>query len=146
MAISMDRGTIGNAYNDVRADNTETEWAVFKFTEGTNNVTVTATGSNFEEFSSSFNNDDRGFGYVRIATGDEMSKRAKFVFVTWVGPNVNVMKKAKMSTDKALMKSVVQNFSVELQLDNHNEFSYEYFKDQVDKAAGAKYGTGKRDI
>ena len=41
-------------------------------------------------------------------TGDEMSKRAKFVLVTWVGPNVSVMKKAKMSTDKALMKDVIQ--------------------------------------
>ena len=37
-----------------------------------------------------------------------MSKRAKFVLVTWVGPNVSVMKKAKMSTDKALMKDVIQ--------------------------------------
>ena len=37
-----------------------------------------------------------------------MSKRSKFVFVTWVGPSVSVMKKAKMSTDKALMKDVIQ--------------------------------------
>ena len=37
-----------------------------------------------------------------------MSKRSKFVLVTWVGPNVSVMKKAKMSTDKALMKEVIQ--------------------------------------
>ena len=37
-----------------------------------------------------------------------MSKRAKFILVTWVGPNVSVMKKAKMSTDKALMKDVIQ--------------------------------------
>ena len=41
-------------------------------------------------------------------TGDEMSKRSKFVMVTWVGPNVSVMKKAKMSTDKALMKDIIQ--------------------------------------
>ena len=30
------------------------------------------------------------------------------MLVTWVGPNVSVMKKAKMSTDKALMKDVIQ--------------------------------------
>ena len=28
--------------------------------------------------------------------------------VTWVGSNVSVMKKAKMSTDKALMKDIIQ--------------------------------------
>ena len=47
------------------------------------------------------------FGFF-LQTGDEMSKRSKFVFVTWVGPSVSVMKKAKMSTDKALMKDVIQ--------------------------------------
>ena len=37
-----------------------------------------------------------------------MSKRAKFVLVTWIGPSVSVMKKAKMSTDKAVIKDVIQ--------------------------------------
>ena len=92
------------------------------------------------------------------------------MLVTWVGPNVSVMKKAKMSTDKALMKDVIQvriiffliskglifpyfflflilqNMSVELQLENHGEFSHDHFKMQVDKASGARYGTGVRDL
>ena len=42
-----------------------------------------------------------------------MSKRSKFVMVTWVGSNVSVMKKAKMSTDKALVKDIIQ---VEIQI------------------------------
>ena len=46
--------------------------------------------------------------YFFFQTGDELSKRAKFVLVTWVGPSVSVMKKAKMSTDKALMKDIIQ--------------------------------------
>ena len=37
-----------------------------------------------------------------------MSKRSRFVLVTWVGHNVSVMKKAKMSTDKLLVKEIVQ--------------------------------------
>lgn len=45
---------------------------------------------------------------VLLQTGDELSKRSKFIFVTWVGPSVSVMKKAKMSTDKALMKDILQ--------------------------------------
>ena len=110
---------------------------MFKFDEG-NRLGVTATGSDFTGFKSYFGTDERGFGYIRIKvkysgkyfqtfcplcsssniqsstclllfqTGDEMSKRAKFVLVTWVGPGVSVMKKAKMSTDKALMKDIIQ--------------------------------------
>ena len=101
--------------------------AVFKFDQN-NRLGVTAKGKDFPDFKAHFGNDDRGFGYIRIKvlhtynsrsksifntfvffqTGDEMSKRAKFVMVTWIGPGVSVMKKAKMSTDKALMKDICQ--------------------------------------
>jgi len=145
MSTAVDRDAIRNAYEDVRSDNSDTEWAVFKFDEG-NRLGVTATGKEFPEFKSYFGTDERGFGYIRIKTGDEMSKRAKFIFVTWVGQDVSVMKKAKMSTDKALMKDVIQNMSVELQLENHGEFCHDHFKMQVDKASGARYGTGVRDL
>jgi len=144
MATGMDKDAIRQAYDDVRSDNTDTVWAVFKF-EG-NQLKASGTGMEFKDFKASFANDDRGFGYIRINTGDELSKRAKFVFVTWVGPSVSVMKKAKMSTDKALMKDIIQNMSVELQFENHAEFSHDHFKSQVDKAAGARYGTGERAL
>jgi len=145
MSTAVDKDAIRRAYDDVRSDTSDTEWAVFKFDER-NHLGVKATGSEFADFKSNFGNDERGFGYIRIKTGDEMSKRAKFVLVTWVGPSVSVMKKAKMSTDKALLKDVIQNMSVELQLESHGEFNHDHFKMQVDKASGARYGTGVRDL
>ena len=51
--------------------------------------------------------DDRAYGYVRFETGDEMSRRAKFAFITWIGPFVSALKKAKVSTDKAFVKNIV---------------------------------------
>ena len=67
-----------------------------------------------------------------------MSKRSKFVFCTWVGPNVSVMKKAKMSTDKALLKDIITNLSVELLVETAGEFTLEHFKAEVDKAGGTR--------
>merc|ERR1712045_835270 len=122
MATAMDKEAIKEAYAEVMADNNGIEWATFIFKD--NKLGVTAKGSQFNEFKTQFGPDDRGFGYIKIMTGDEMSKRSKFVMVTWVGPNVSVMKKAKMSTDKALMKEIIQNLSVEVQLENHGEFSH----------------------
>jgi len=40
--------------------------------------------------------------------GDEMSKRAKFVLITWIGVNVSALKRAKVSTDKTFVKAVIQ--------------------------------------
>ena len=36
-----------------------------------------------------------------------MSKRSKFLFLTWIGCDVGVMQRAKMSTDKSIMKEVI---------------------------------------
>ena len=35
-----------------------------------------------------------------------MSRRAKFAFITWIGPSVSPLKKAKVSIDKAFVKAV----------------------------------------
>ena len=51
--------------------------------------------------------DERAYGYVRFETGDEMSRRAKFAFITWIGPSVSPLKKAKVSTDKAFVKAII---------------------------------------
>ena len=47
----------------------------------------------FEAFRSCFGVGDRGYGYIRIIGGDEVSKRPKFVFVTWCGESVPAMQK-----------------------------------------------------
>ena len=52
--------------------------------------------------------DERQFGFVRIVVGDEMSKRTKFVLITWIGANVSALKRAKVSTDKTVVKAVIQ--------------------------------------
>lgn len=52
--------------------------------------------------------DERVYAYVRFETGDEMSRRKKFAFITWIGPSVSPLKKAKVSTDKAFVKEIVR--------------------------------------
>lgn len=106
---------------------------------------MSGTGEDVSVFKGQFGPDDKGFGYVKIQTGDEMSKRSRFVLVTWVGVNISVMKKAKMSTDKLVVKEIIQNLSVEIQTENAHELSYDHLKSEVDKAGGARYGTGVRE-
>ncbi|XP_052759552.1 coactosin-like protein isoform X1 [Galleria mellonella] len=144
MTTGLDRDTIRSAYEDVRSDGTPTEWAVFKF-DGAR-IVCSARGSDFTEFRTQFSDDDRAFGYLRLQMGDEMSKRKKFMFVTWVGPNVSVINRAKMSTDKAIIKDIISNFAVELQLESQAEIDIDQFKDALNRAGGANYGTGIRDL
>lgn len=105
MATSMDKELIREAYEDVRSNLTDTEWAIFKF-ESTE-IICAAKGIGFDEFQQQFSDSERAFGYIRIQMGDEMSKRSKFLFVTWIGPEVGVMQRAKMSTDKSIIKEII---------------------------------------
>ncbi|CAH0551585.1 unnamed protein product [Brassicogethes aeneus] len=139
----IDMENIRAAYDDVRSDNSETQWAVFKF-DGPR-VICSATGADFEKFREQFDEKDRAFGYIRIQTGDELSKRQKFLLVTFIGSSVSVIQRAKMSTDKSLIKNIVSNFAVELQLENTSDIDLNNFKDELNKAGGANYGTGIRD-
>lgn len=94
-----------------------------------------------------------------------MSKRSKFLFLTWIGCDVGVMQRAKMSTDKSIMKEVIsvrnflmlytdihdipilfQNFAAELQIECEADMDLNYFKEVLQKASGANYGTGVREI
>ncbi len=99
---------------------------------------------------------------MRIETGDELSKRAKFVLVSWVGPNVGALKKAKMSTDKAFVKEVItvrtpppapsprltgffpQSYAKEILADKIDEVKFDVILAQVIAVGGANYGTGVR--
>lgn len=105
VATSLDKDAIREAYEDVRSDLTDTEWAVFKF-DGAQ-IIVHGRGQCFEQFREQFGDSERAFGYIRIQMGDEMSKRKKFIFLTWIGQEVGVIQRAKMSTDKALIKDVL---------------------------------------
>lgn len=105
LPTSLDKDAIREAYEDVRSNMSDHEWAVFKF-DGLK-IVCSAKGQGFQEFCAQFHDDERAFGYIRIQMGDEMSKRSKFLFLTWIGPEVGVMQRAKMSTDKSIIKDVI---------------------------------------
>lgn len=143
MATQVDRENVQQAYEDVRDDNTETNWLVLKY-DG-NMIVLDSIGTDYEEFISKFDDSERAFAFLRLLTGDELSKRAKFALIAWIGPNVSVLKKAKMSTDKAVVKEVVRNFAVEIMAEEHGDIAEDYVREQLIKAGGANYGTGNRE-
>ncbi|KAM4011859.1 coactosin-like protein [Anomaloglossus baeobatrachus] len=83
--------------------------------------------------------DIRQFAYIRFTTGDAMSKRVKFALITWIGENVGGLQRAKIGTDKTLVKDVVQNFAKELVITEHKDLEEDYIRGELKKAGGANY-------
>ncbi|XP_020623061.1 coactosin-like protein, partial [Orbicella faveolata] len=115
--------------------------AVLKYDDKT--IVLVATGKDYEEFRSHFAESDRAYGFVRIETGDELSKRAKFAFITWIGESVSGILKGKVSTDKSIVKQVIQNFAAEISTSDKEELELNHVKELVVKAGGANYGSAK---
>ena len=61
----------------------------------------------FDEWHAALKEDEVQFSLVRVVMGDRESKRPKFVFVSWVGSTVSVMKKAKVSIHKSSVKEFI---------------------------------------
>ncbi|XP_054715011.1 coactosin-like protein [Uloborus diversus] len=142
MATSVDKEALRDAYQDVRADTSETNWALFRY-KGSE-IIHDNSGESLDELRQSLSDHERAFVFVRVFAGDEMSKRKKFVLLTWVSPEVSALKRGRVSIDKALVKQVVQNFAVELQLESPEELTEDFLRAHVDKVGGANYGTGTR--
>jgi hypothetical protein len=109
MAVFVNEDDIAAGYEDVRNDDTDTTWALFGYeSEGNGKkIEFRGSGTNYDELLSCMEDDQRLYAYVRFETGDEMSRRAKFAFITWIGPGVSALKKGKVSTDKAFVKKIV---------------------------------------
>uniref|UniRef100_A0A3Q3EL63 Coactosin-like protein n=1 Tax=Labrus bergylta TaxID=56723 RepID=A0A3Q3EL63_9LABR len=132
---TIDKEGCREAYNEVRDDNTDTMWAAFTY-EGFKIVPCQSVYSVCLFLPS---DDSRLFGFVRIMMGDAMSKRAKFTLITWIGENIGGLQRAKISTDKAKVKEIVQNFAKEFMLSDQRELDEDYIREELKKAGGANY-------
>jgi len=140
--VDVSDPALGQAYNDVRNDKVATTWCVFTY-QGEKRITLQASGQgDWEEFTSNFTDDACQFGFVRVTSGDEESKRAKFVFISWVGVKVSALKRAKVSVHKANIKEVIRDYAAEIHAEDRADIEHAKVMAIVVKAGGANYGSG----
>jgi len=130
---------IAQAYADVRSDASETTWVVLKYVDK-NTIGVAATGAGtVDDLKAHLPQGDVGYAYLRVTTGDNESKRAKFVLVAWVPDDAPVLRKAKQSVHKADVKSIFKEFALEVLAAEADELNHDKIVAQVVKAGGANY-------
>eukprot|EP01110_Echinostelium_bisporum_P013258 TRINITY_DN8702_c0_g1_i1.p1 TRINITY_DN8702_c0_g1~~TRINITY_DN8702_c0_g1_i1.p1 ORF type:complete len:145 (+),score=76.54 TRINITY_DN8702_c0_g1_i1:63-497(+) len=126
------------SYAEVRSDANDTNWVVFGY-EGNAIVVIGKGSGDVEEMKGVLAEDQVAYGYLRVISGDNESKRAKFVFVSWVGERVSPLKRAKVSVHKANIKSIIQSFAVEVHAENAGELNESEIMTKVRKSGGADY-------
>ncbi|KAJ1554547.1 hypothetical protein HK096_003027 [Nowakowskiella sp. JEL0078] len=105
-------------------------------------IKVAATGTGgLEEFISTLDPSSASFGYIRVVVGnDELSQRAKFVFVAWCGSEVRlIMRKAKFSIHIGEVQKVVASFAVDIRASTLDDLNVDEIQLSIKKAMGANY-------
>ncbi|KAJ2230791.1 hypothetical protein H4R99_006246 [Coemansia sp. RSA 1722] len=136
------KSEIQKAYDDVRDDKTETNWMLLEFsTTKKDELQVASTGSDgLTGLVKNLKQDSAAFGYIRmVMANDEHSQRTKFVFLTWCGPQTPLMRKARLSVQKADVKNVIGAFSIEIAASEISELQEENILIQLKRAGGANY-------
>lgn len=74
---------------------------------------------------------------------DVESKRVKFVFVVWIGENVKVMKKVRVSIEVGDVKKVLSYYSVELMVNDKGDLNEDEVVKRLWKVGGVDYNGGR---
>merc|ERR1712080_404369 len=132
-------------YDAIRSDSNDENWAFFAYDyKSKKEVAVSGSGSgDISEFFSHVKDQRGGFGFCRVETGDEESRRAKFFLLAWVpesGANkLPIMVKGNMSVHKASFKEIFRDFNSEFTFSTAEELDSDAVMTSIIKAGGANY-------
>lgn len=123
------------ALADVRNDATETNWALFGYSDK-NKIGVIATGTGgVDEMSQHLDPKQVMYGIARVIEIIDASSTVKFALVSWLGEQVNPMAKARVSTHKGTIEQVLQPFHVTMFTTTIDEVSEKAVKTLVAKTS-----------
>ncbi|OCF72050.1 hypothetical protein I204_07314 [Kwoniella mangroviensis CBS 8886] len=136
------------AYEKIRSNNDETTWLLLDYeSDKSNTLTLTKTGTgNIEELAKEFQPQRASFAYAKVRyENDEHSFREKFVLVIWIGEEVKIMRRAKVSVHLADVKSVLRAYSIEVSASTPSDLKQDDVVTRLRRAGGANYDRSKFD-
>ncbi|CAF0795827.1 unnamed protein product [Didymodactylos carnosus] len=140
----MDTGdNIKQAWADVRNDASDTNWYVkcllgYSLEKNDEIVLVGQGSGSLSELKTQLEDDKILFGVIRVrAVDDHGSKRAKFVFIVFMGSDAPSMRRARASTDKSEFVRFFNGYHIEIYVDNKEDLSEEAITSILHSSAGA---------
>jgi len=131
------KDALSAAYEDVRMDNTSTAWATFSCNQ--KGVAPLNNGDNLETLMQQFTDSNVLYAFFRITTGDALSVRTKFAFLTWIGEKCGPLSKARAGPNKRIIQQVITNFAWEGTYSELKDLDLKAIEAEVRRAGGANY-------
>lgn len=141
-----DAPEILTAYDAVRSDKDETNWLLISYASAKGDkLTLAGTGiGGLEELATNLDDGQAQYAYVRVEyANDTESKRVKFAFVTWIGENTKVMRKARVSIESGSVKRILAHHSISVDARDKSDLAEKDIVQRLRKAGGADYNGGR---
>jgi len=133
----LEEDSIRAAIKAVRANNDETDWLLLTYEGNTTKIYLEATGSHgLDELTSHLKHDHVQYGLFRTTDTVDNTIAVKFVLILWVGEQVPVTRKARITTHKGEVTAFIGQYHVDCSCSNLNEINDDIIRDLVQRASG----------
>jgi hypothetical protein len=133
----IDEDNIRAAIKAVRSDADETDWLLLGYEGNTTKIYLQAKGSiGLSELISHLKPDQVQYGLYRTTDTVDNTVAVKFVFIIWVGDQVPVTRKARITTHKGEVTSFIGQYHVDCNCSDLSEINDDIIRDLVQRASG----------
>jgi len=136
--VFSDEAASHGALKDVRSNNSSTNWVLFTYSESNkNHLDLVGKGEGgVEQLKSHLNESKMFYGLVRVTEKIDNSITIKFVFIIWCGSQVPFVQKAKMTTHKGSITSLIGQFHTDINCSAFDELTESIIMRKVHEASG----------
>lgn len=138
--LNIDQALL-DAVKDVRDDKTETNWCLGKYDNDDVKKGIVLAGKGnggVSEMVNGLGPDTVAYGFLRVIDVIEGITTVKFVFINYIGAEVSIMKKAKVSTHKGAITGGFGSFHLDIDVSSPFEINDDIVKDRVASTSGSK--------
>jgi len=137
----IDEAGIRQAIQDVRNDNTETNWVLITY-DAPQSKTLRLVGAGdggLSEMKTFITPELVMYGLYRTIERVDESITVKFTFIDWRGENIHRMQRAKLGTHSGAIREIFQPFHVDILASQDDELTEELIEKKVRAASGTAY-------
>jgi len=145
MAVDLSDQSLKQSWDSLTEKDGKTNWILFTF-ENEKSIRLVASGNGgggLDELKANLKDDQIHYGAFRVIGVDNrdttVSRRPKFIWFTWIGKNLSVLKKARTSTQKPDMAKFFQSAQMNLELSGQDDLT----KNEIGKRLLASGGAHK---
>jgi hypothetical protein len=145
MAVDLSNPELESSWKNLTRHESSINWILFGFENNTNKLYVVASGSGgIEELKSKLDESQVQFAAFRVVGVDNrettVSRRPKFIYISYVGPKVGVLKKARVSVMKPDLARFFQSSALNLEISDASELTkYDVSKRLLASGGAHKY-------